>query len=134
TTLRLAEIENIVATKDCASLDQLTQIVSGAPAGFKVYSGEDSMTLPALAIGAYGIISVSSHIIGARMKEMIQLYVNGNVREAAALNGELHPVFKGLFACPHPVPNPVPVKYALSLKGMPVGGVRLPLVQVSASE
>lgn len=134
TTLRLAEISNIVATKDCASTDQLTQIASGAPSHFKVYSGEDSATLPALAVGAYGIISVSSHIVGARMKEMIAAYVEGNVGEAARVNAELHPIFKGLFNCPHPVPNPVPVKYALGLKGLSVGDVRLPLVNVSESE
>lgn len=134
TTLRLAEINNIVATKDCANIDQLTQIISGAPAGFKVYSGDDSATLPALAVGAHGIISVASHIIGAKMKELITAYVNGNVQEAAKLNGECHPIFKGLFACPHPVPNPVAVKYALGLIGYPVGGVRLPLVTVNDSE
>lgn len=133
-TLRLAELSNVVATKDCASLDQLTQIISGAPAGFKVYSGEDSATLPALAIGAYGIISVSSHIVGDQMKRMINAYTEGNIAEAARLNGILHPIFKGLFACPHPVPNPVPVKYALGLKGLPVGGVRLPLIAANDAE
>ncbi|CAM3933696.1 4-hydroxy-tetrahydrodipicolinate synthase [Paenibacillus alkaliterrae] len=134
TTLRLAEIDNIVATKDCANTDQLTQIISGAPAGFKVYSGEDSFTLPALSVGAYGIVSVASHVIGAEMKQLITAYVDGNVQEAAKLNGECHPIFKGLFACPHPVPNPVAVKYALGLKGFSVGGVRLPLVTVTEAE
>ncbi|MFD0587526.1 4-hydroxy-tetrahydrodipicolinate synthase [Paenibacillus sp. GCM10027627] len=134
TTLKLAQLPNIVATKDCASTDQLTQIVSGAPKGFIVYSGDDSATLPALSIGAYGIISVASHIVGAEMKEMIEAYLNGNVKEAAALNGKLFPYFKGLFYCPHPVPNPVAVKYALGLKGLPVGSVRLPLVGVTEAE
>lgn len=134
TTLRLAEIGNIVATKDCANLDQLTQIVKGAPEGFKVYSGEDSHTLPALSVGAHGIVSVASHIVGKEMKQLIDAYINGNVQEAAKLNGSLHPIFKGLFACPHPVPNPVAVKYALGLKGFPVGGVRLPLVTVNEAE
>lgn len=134
TTLRLAEIPNIVATKDCASTDQLTQIISAAPAGFKVYSGDDSATLPALSVGAYGIVSVSSHIIGSEMKQMITAYIEGNVQEAARLNGECHPIFKGLFGCPHPVPNPVAVKYAMGLKGLPVGGVRLPLVTVTEAE
>ncbi|OMF36751.1 4-hydroxy-tetrahydrodipicolinate synthase [Paenibacillus sp. FSL H8-0548] len=134
TTLRLAQIDNIIATKDCASTDQLTQIISDAPADFKVYSGDDSATLPALAIGAYGIISVASHIIGVQMKELIQAYISGNVQEAARINGRLFPVFKGLFHCPHPVPNPVAVKYALGLKGFLVGGVRLPLVTVTEAE
>jgi 4-hydroxy-tetrahydrodipicolinate synthase len=134
TTLRLAQIGNIVATKDCASTDQLTQIISGAPADFKVYTGDDSATLPALAIGGYGTISVASHIIGAEMKELIQSYTSGNVQEAARINGRLFPIFKGLFQCPHPVPNPVAVKYALGLKAFSVGGVRLPLVTVNEAE
>ncbi|MHA6484342.1 4-hydroxy-tetrahydrodipicolinate synthase [Paenibacillus sp. strain BS8-2] len=134
TTLRLAQLSNVVATKDCASLEQLTQIVSGAPDGFRVYSGDDGMTLPALSVGAFGIVSVASHVIGSDMKSMIEAYVAGRVEEAAKLNGKLFPVFKGLFHCPHPVPNPVAVKYALSLKGLPVGGVRLPLVEASEAE
>lgn len=134
TTLKLAQLDNVVATKDCASLDQLTQIISGAPQGFKVYSGDDSATLPALAIGGYGIVSVASHIVGAQMKELIDAYLHGNVKEAASLNGKLFPIFKGLFHCPHPVPNPVAVKYALGLKGLPVGGVRLPLVGTNEAE
>lgn len=134
TTLRLAQLDNVVATKDCASLDQLTQIVSGAPEGFLVYSGDDSATLPALSVGAYGIISVASHIIGAKMQELIGAYVSGKVEEAARLNGKLFPIFKGLFHCPHPVPNPVAVKYALGLKGLSVGSVRLPLIDVNEAE
>jgi 4-hydroxy-tetrahydrodipicolinate synthase len=134
TTLRLAQLDNVVATKDCASLEQLTLIVSGAPDGFRVYSGDDAMTLPALSVGAYGIVSVASHIIGSDMKALIEAYVAGRVEEAAKLNGKLFPVFKGLFHCPHPVPNPVAVKFALSLKGYPVGGVRLPLIEASEAE
>ncbi|GKU78685.1 4-hydroxy-tetrahydrodipicolinate synthase [Paenibacillus sp. L3-i20] len=134
TTLRLAEINNIIATKDCATLEQLTLILRSAPAGFKVYTGDDAATLPALAIGAYGIVSVAAHIVGGEMKELITAYLNGNVEEAARLNGKLFPYFKGLFFCPHPVPNPVAVKYVLGLKGLPVGGVRLPLVTVTELE
>ncbi|REK76563.1 4-hydroxy-tetrahydrodipicolinate synthase [Paenibacillus paeoniae] len=134
TTLKLARIDNVVATKDCASTDQLTQIIREAPAGFQVYSGDDSATLPALSVGAYGIISVASHIVGAKMQQLISAYLSGQVAEAARLNGELFPIFKGLFHCPHPVPNPVAVKHALGLKGLPVGSVRLPLVDVNESE
>jgi len=134
TTLRLAQIPNVVATKDCASTDQLTQIVHAAPEGFLVYSGDDSAALPALAVGGHGIISVSSHIIGTEMKQMINAYLSGNVKQAAKLHGELHAIFRGMFACPHPVPNPVAVKFALGLKGIPVGGVRLPLVAVNEGE
>lgn len=134
TTLRLAEIDNIVATKDCNSPDFLTEIISAAPADFKVYSGDDSAALTTLAVGGYGIVSVASHIVGAQMKKMIQAYLSGNVQAAAKLHAECYPVLKGLFHCPHPVPNPVPVKYALSLKGLPVGGVRLPLIALTEAE
>ncbi|SDC88078.1 4-hydroxy-tetrahydrodipicolinate synthase [Paenibacillus sp. UNCCL117] len=134
TTIRLSQIPNIVATKDCADTDQLTQIVSGAASGFLVYSGDDSAALPALAVGAHGIVSVASHVIGKEMKSMINSYLQGNVREAAELHGKLLPVFRGLFFCPHRVPSPAPVKHALKLKGLTAGGVRLPLVDVTEQE
>ncbi|RED66086.1 4-hydroxy-tetrahydrodipicolinate synthase [Cohnella lupini] len=134
TTLRLAQIPNIVATKECASLSQMIEIVSGAPEGFVVYSGDDAVTLPTLSVGGFGIISVASHLIGAKMKSMIQAYLEGRVNDAKEINEECYPFFNGLFNCPNPVPNPVAVKYALSLVGMPVGGVRLPLVPVEDGE
>ncbi|MEK3779672.1 4-hydroxy-tetrahydrodipicolinate synthase [Paenibacillus sp. FSL R5-0810] len=134
TTLRLAQLPNIVATKECASIDQVTAIAAGAPEGFIVYSGDDSAALPALAVGAYGIVSVASHIAGARMKDMIDAYVAGNVQEAAKLHQSLFPLFKGLFECPDPLPNPSAVKFALNERGYQVGDVRLPLVSPSESE
>ncbi len=134
TTLRLAQIPNIVATKECASIEQLTEIVKDAPEGFKVYTGDDSVTLPALSVGGVGVVSVASHIVGSRMKDLIETFKAGNVAEAIRINQELYPVFKGLFNCPHPVPNPVPVKYALTLRGIPVGGVRLPLANITEQE
>ncbi|MEK8130172.1 4-hydroxy-tetrahydrodipicolinate synthase [Paenibacillus filicis] len=134
TTIRLSQIPNIVATKDCADTDQLTQIVAGAAPGFLVYSGDDTTALPALAVGGHGIISVASHVIGKEMKSMINSYLQGNVKEAAEWHGKLLPVFRGLFFCPHRVPNPAPVKHALNLRGVQVGGVRLPLVNVTEQE
>lgn len=134
TTLRLAALPNVVATKDCASTEQLTAIAHGAPEGFRVYSGDDSAALPAMSVGAHGIVSVASHIIGKEMKQMIGAFTEGRSGEAARLHQALLPIFKGLFNCPHPVPNPVPVKYALGLKGLPVGGVRLPLAPLSDGE
>lgn len=134
TTLRLAQIPNIVATKECASIDQVTAIVAGAPEGFTVYSGDDSAALPAIAVGAYGIVSVASHIAGAQMKEMIGAYLDGKVAEAAKIHQSLLPLFKGLFECPDPLPNPAAVKFALHERGYQVGGVRLPLVSPSESE
>ncbi|WEK56133.1 MAG: 4-hydroxy-tetrahydrodipicolinate synthase [Candidatus Cohnella colombiensis] len=134
TTLRLAQIPNIIATKECAGLEQVTEIVKSAPEGFLVYSGDDAVTLPVMSVGGYGIISVASHIIGARMQDLMAAYLEGRVQDAIAINAECFPYFKGLFNCPNPVPNPVPVKYALTLQGLPVGGVRLPLVNVTDAE
>ncbi|MFD1177250.1 4-hydroxy-tetrahydrodipicolinate synthase [Paenibacillus puldeungensis] len=130
TTLRLAQIPNVVATKECGPLDQLAGIVSGAPNDFIVYTGDDSSALPALAVGARGIVSVASHIVGKSMKQMISSYLQGNVQEAGKLYRELLPLFKVLFECP----NPVGVKYALGEKGLNVGSVRLPLVPPSEDE
>ncbi|GIO61095.1 MULTISPECIES: 4-hydroxy-tetrahydrodipicolinate synthase [Paenibacillus] len=134
TTLRLAEIPNVVATKECASLEQVTQIAAGAPAHFRVYSGDDASGLPAMAVGAYGIVSVAGHIIGASMKDMITAYLEGEQVQAARLHQKLFPVFKGLFESPTPLPNPAAVKYALNLLGHSVGGVRLPLIGPNEKE
>ncbi|WP_289355046.1 4-hydroxy-tetrahydrodipicolinate synthase [Paenibacillus sp. S-12] len=130
TTLRLAELPNVVATKECAGLEQVSQIVAGAPGSFKVYSGEDSLSLPILSVGGYGAVSVASHIIGAQMKAMIENHLAGQHEEAARIHLELFPVFKGLFMCP----NPVAVKHALQLSGFQVGSVRLPLVEPTSQE
>lgn len=135
TMLELAQIPNITSVKESSGdLDQMSDILAQAPEGFRLYSGDDSLTLPVISIGGYGIVSVSSHIIGKEMKQMIQAHVEGRTEEAAKLHLRLLPIFKGMFNCPHKVPNPVPVKYALSLKGQPCGGVRLPLVSVTEDE
>ncbi|MFS0856826.1 MULTISPECIES: 4-hydroxy-tetrahydrodipicolinate synthase [Paenibacillus] len=134
TTLRLAQIPNIVATKECVSLEQVTQIAAGAPGHFRVYSGDDASGLPAIAVGAYGIVSVASHVVGAEMKQMIDSYFGGAPVQAAQIHQKLFPVFKGLFECPQPLPNPVAVKYALTLRGLNVGTVRLPLIAATEDE
>ncbi|MHA0856023.1 4-hydroxy-tetrahydrodipicolinate synthase [Paenibacillus sp. CMAA1364] len=134
TTLRLAQIPNIVATKECASLDYVTQISSAAPEAFKVYTGDDSCALPALAVGAYGVISVASHIVGSIMKDMIQSFLDGNVQQATRLHQQLYPIFKGMFDCPEPLPNPAAVKYALQLVGYHVGEPRLPILPPNEDE
>lgn len=134
TTIRLAQIPNIVATKDCSTLDQMSQIAANTPDDFRLYSGDDSMTLPILSIGGHGVVSVASHLIGTDIRAMVESYVAGDVKRAASLHAQLYPVFKGLFECPNPVPNPVAVKYALNLRGIRVGGVRLPLVPPTEAE
>jgi 4-hydroxy-tetrahydrodipicolinate synthase len=135
TTVRLSAIKNITATKESSGdLDQMAEIISATDDSFKLYSGDDNLTLPVLAVGGHGVVSVASHVIGKEIQEMMNEYVQGRVGNAARLHQKLLPIFKGLFQCPHRVPNPVPVKYALKLRGVDVGGVRLPLVECTGEE
>lgn len=130
TILRLAEVPNIVGIKECADLGQLADVLTGAPEGFTVWSGDDANLLPYLAVGAQGIVSVASHLVGPQMQEMIQAFREGQVEQAAAWHRRLLPVFRGLFA----VTNPVLVKAALEMTGFPVGSTRLPLVDATEAE
>ncbi|PWU68718.1 4-hydroxy-tetrahydrodipicolinate synthase [Gracilibacillus dipsosauri] len=131
TIIELAKIKNIVAVKEASGdLDAMTRIIHETSEDFSLYSGDDSLTLPMLAIGGRGIISVSSHIIGNEMKEMITQYQTGNPKKAARLHQELLPIMKALFKAP----NPVPVKSALAMLGMDVGSVRLPLIPLDEEE
>ncbi|HHP51421.1 MAG TPA: 4-hydroxy-tetrahydrodipicolinate synthase [Moorella mulderi] len=131
TVLRLLEIKNIVALKEASGdISQATSILSRAPKGFLLYSGDDVMTLPLLAVGAHGVISVASHLVGEKMQEMIQSFLQGQVERAVSLHQELFPLFKALFI----TTNPVPVKAALDMLGLPAGPPRLPLVEASPGE
>lgn len=132
TTLQLAsDFQNIQGIKEASgNLEQMAQIIREAPEGFSVYSGDDSLTLPLLAIGGAGIISVSSHVVGSEMKQMIEAFERGDVQTAAKMHQTLLPVFQALFA----EPNPVPLKAVLNAKGIEVGEVRLPLVALQNEE
>lgn len=131
TTLRLAELPNVVCVKEASgNLAQMAKIIEHAPEGFELYSGDDGLTLPVLAIGGVGVVSVASHVVGNQMTEMIQAFLTGNHAQAASLHRRLLPIFEGLFA----YPSPVPVKTALEKLGVPVGGVRLPLVELNEQE
>ncbi len=129
TIIRLAEIRNIVAVKEASgNLDQASQIRSLAPSDFGIYSGDDSLTLPLLAVGAQGVVSVASHLVGSQIQQMIQSFFNGNVETALNLHLQLFPLFKALFL----TTNPIPVKAALQLQGWKVGSTRSPLCRASA--
>ncbi|MBW7650337.1 4-hydroxy-tetrahydrodipicolinate synthase [Anoxybacillus sp. ST4] len=131
TIVRLSQIPNVVAVKDASgNLDAMTEIIAKTRDDFMLYSGDDGLTLPVLAIGGSGVVSVASHIIGNEMKEMIQAFMRGDNKEAAAMHQRLLPMMKALFAAP----SPVPVKTALQLKGLDVGSVRLPLVPLTEQE
>ncbi|MBP1760115.1 MAG: dihydrodipicolinate synthase, partial [Firmicutes bacterium] len=131
TVKRLSEIANIVALKEAAgSLDQVSELKRLLPAEFEVYSGDDSMTLPMLALGCSGIVSVAAHVIGNEMKAMIDAWFDGDTAEATKWHLELYPVFKGIFV----TSNPVPIKALMNMIGIKAGGVRLPLVKATAEE
>ncbi|MBB5323617.1 4-hydroxy-tetrahydrodipicolinate synthase [Anoxybacillus tepidamans] len=131
TLVRLAEIPNIVALKDASgNLDAMTEVIARTDEEFLVYSGDDGLTLPVMAIGGAGVVSVASHVIGNEMQQMIAAFEAGDRTKAAKLHQKLLPIMKGLFAAP----SPAPVKTALQIKGLDVGSVRLPLVPLTENE
>lgn len=132
TILKLAsKYENIFAVKQSnPNLDLATEILQDAPEGFVLYSGDDSLTLPMMSLGAVGVVSVASHLIGNEIQAMIKAFKAGNVSEAAALHHKYYPVFKKIFMAP----NPIPVKAALAKKGLINEDVRLPLVPLTDAQ
>lgn len=130
TLLRLAEIDNVVGVKEASgNVPQIADVCREAPAGFRVYSGDDALTLPILSLGGYGVVSVVGHVVGARIKAMLDAFPTDPAR-AAEIGKSLIPVTKAMFSAP----NPVPVKYALARLGLGRPDVRLPLVELSDAE
>ncbi|WP_299415117.1 4-hydroxy-tetrahydrodipicolinate synthase [Acaryochloris sp. IP29b_bin.148] len=128
TVARLAEIDNIVAIKEASgNLDQVSQIRRLTASDFAIYSGDDSLTLPYLSVGASGVVSVASHLVGELLQKMIAAFGSGQPQAATALHLQLMPLFKALFA----TTNPIPIKAALRLQGWQVGATRLPLPNAS---
>src|SRR5699024_4718375 len=107
-----------------------SEIISNTSDDFTVYSGDDSNTLPLMAVGGAGVVSVAAHVIGNEMKEMTSAFQRGDVVHAGTLHRQLLPMMKVLFSAP----NPTPVKEALNRIGVPVGGVRLPLIPLNETE
>lgn len=131
TVVELSKIDNVVALKDATGdLDGMAEIIERTSDDFMVYSGDDSLTLPSLAIGSAGVVSVASHIIGNEMQEMIRLFESGKRKAAAKLHRQLVPIMNGLFM----TPSPTAVKEALKMKGIDVGHTRLPLVPLTEEE
>lgn len=125
------KFKNIVAVKQSnADLDLISDIKSLCPEDFAIYSGDDSLTLPMLSLGAHGVISVASHIKGTEIKEMIKAFKEGNNNKALELHLELYPLFKKLFMAP----SPVPVKATLAEMGLIKEYVRKPLVTLDEEE
>lgn len=132
TIIRLAsDVSNITSVKEASGdLDAVATIIEHTGDDFFVYTGDDASTLPVLSIGGTGIVSVSAHIIGNEMQEMIQQFKAGNTAQAAKIFRGLLPIMKAMFASP----NPTPTKAALNLLGVPVGGVRLPMIALPEDE
>ncbi|MFB2836929.1 4-hydroxy-tetrahydrodipicolinate synthase [Floridanema evergladense] len=131
TVARLAEIPNIVAIKEASgSMDQVSQIRNLTPPEFEIYSGDDSLTLPLLAVGGTGVVSVASHLVGNEIQQMVQAFEVGKTSEALKIHLQLLPLFKSLFI----TTNPILVKTALKLKGWDIGSVRPPLCEPSNEE
>lgn len=129
TSIALSKIPNIVALKESAGdLDQTTKVVEGCSEDFLVYSGDDSLLLPTLCVGGYGVVSVASHVVGPQISNMIDAYLAGNYKEAAKIHQRLSGIFEALFI----TTNPIPVKAALNILGLEVGGLRLPLVEADS--
>jgi len=125
TTIALSKIPNIRIVKEASgSMDQMTEILGNVSSDFLVYSGDDSLTLPLLAAGGRGVISVASHVVGNDMQLMVRAFEDGRHAVAAEIHQALLPLIRELFVSP----NPVPVKYAMSKFGFDVEHVRLPLV------
>ncbi len=127
TQLRLAhDVSNICGTKEASGdLAAIAQIIEGAPDDFLIWSGNDADTLPLLALGGYGVVSVVSHLAGRQVRAMIEAHLRDDRDEAARIHRRLLPLTDAMFL----VGNPVPVKYALNLVGFRVGPTRLPLVE-----
>jgi 4-hydroxy-tetrahydrodipicolinate synthase len=131
TLLQLAERPNIVAVKDSTGDFQgVSRLMAEAPPDFEVYSGDDWATFGYVCLGAVGIVSVASHLVGPQIRQMIELIQTGDVPAARKIHEDLSPLFNALFI----TSNPIPLKAALEMIGLPAGVPRLPLVPATAEE
>lgn len=126
TLLRLADVENIIGVKDAAgNPSESARLVTAAAGRLELYSGDDSMTLPLLAVGAVGVIGVATHWVAREMGEMIAAYTKGDVERAREINADLIESFE--FESGDAAPNPIPTKALLRVLGLPAGQCRLPM-------
>ena len=129
TIVRLAEHERVVALKDAKlDLEATSWVLSRTDLAY--YCGHDPWTLPMLSIGAVGVVGTSTHVSATRTRELVEAFVAGDVARARALHEELLPIYSGIFR----TQGTILVKAALDLLGIPVGGVRLPLVAATDAE
>jgi len=125
TTARLLDLANVISYKAASgTTEEVSQLRSLCGDRLAVYSGDDALTLPMLAVGAVGVVSVASHLVGPEIQAMVRAFLEGDHATALALHQRLLPLFKALFC----TTSPIPVKAALEFEGWPVGPPRLPLV------
>lgn len=128
TMLELAKLPNVAGVKEASGdVNQISRIIAGAPKDFVVLSGDDAMTLPAMALGAKGVISVASNIVPELMLQLVSEMLDNRLDDARATHRRLMPMFSALFL----ETNPQPVKAAASLMGLPSGPLRMPLCEMS---
>ena len=124
TVNKLMNFPNILSIKAASGrIEEVTELRSACGSNLSVYSGDDSLLLPMLSVGAVGVVSVASHIVGLQLKMMIESFHKGEVSIALDIHERLQPLFKALFE----TTNPIPIKAALELKGWQVGSPRNPL-------
>ncbi|MFY0741901.1 4-hydroxy-tetrahydrodipicolinate synthase [Solibacillus silvestris] len=132
TTIAISkDVPNITCIKEASgNLDQMGDIIENVDSDFHVYSGDDGLTLPLLAIGGRGIISVASHVVGKDMQQMVRAFEEGRHQEAAKIHRALLPLVRALFA----QPNPSPIKYAMTKLGFDTLDVRMPMMEMLPEE
>jgi 4-hydroxy-tetrahydrodipicolinate synthase len=124
TTIELSHVSNIVALKEAsADLVQFASEAAGVSSGFRIYSGDDSLTLPMLSVGGYGVVSVAGHFAGRGIVAMLDAFFAGQTDAAARLHFRLLPIFQGVFC----TASPIPTKALYRALGFDVGDTRLPL-------
>ncbi len=128
TVKKLMKFSNIVSIKAASGrIEEVTELRALCGSKLSIYCGDDSLLLPMLSVGAIGVVSVASHIVGLQLKEMILSFQNGNVTKSLEIHEKLQDLFKALFE----TTNPIPIKAALTLLGWDVGSPRLPLTKLN---
>jgi 4-hydroxy-tetrahydrodipicolinate synthase len=132
TTLRCAHEPGVIGVKEASGdLDQVGLICASSPPGFQVWSGDDSLTLPLLAVGCSGVISVISHLASSAMKRMIESHSAGDNETARSIHLRLLPVMRVLMTA---ASNPIPIKSVINRLGFPAGPFRLPLAPMPKAD
>jgi 4-hydroxy-tetrahydrodipicolinate synthase len=128
---RLSQIKNIVGVKEASGkMDLVAQTINSARKDFLIWSGNDNDTFLIMALGGYGVIGVTTHLVGKQYKKMVDLILADKIQEAAAIHRRLVPLVNAMFS----IPSPAPIKYALNYLGFKVGNPRLPLVPPTEKE